>query len=57
MSAQYIKSENGRALLLGDTKLLSQLSEKEEFQKTIKSLQNQIDNLQERISKLENNKD
>jgi len=51
-----VKNSNGRGLLLGDPKLLAELSEKEALQRTIHSLQTQIDNLQERLSRLENGK-
>ena len=57
MSSYYIKSTNGRGVLLGVTKLISHSSEKEELHKTIKALQSQIDNVQKRILKLENKKD
>jgi len=56
MSVRYVKNSNGRGLLLGDPKLLAELSEKEALQRTIHSLQTQIDNLQERLSRLENGK-
>lgn len=56
MSVKYVKNSSGRGILLGDPKLLTALSEKEALQKTIASLQAQIDNLQERVSRLENGK-
>ena len=56
MSVKYVKNANGRGVLLGDMKALVALSEKESLQQTIKSLQAQIDNLQERIARLENGK-
>lgn len=56
MSLKYVKSTNGRGVLLGDMKALAVLSEKEVLQQTIKSLQAQIDNLQDRIARLESGK-
>jgi len=56
MSVKYVKNSNGRGLLLGDTKALAVLSEKEALQQTLRALQTQIDNLQERIARLENGK-
>jgi polyhydroxyalkanoate synthesis regulator phasin len=56
MSVKYVKNSSGRGLLLGDTKALAVLSEKEAVQQTLRALQTQIDNLQERIARLENGK-
>jgi len=56
MSLKYVKNSSGRGVLLADMKALAALSEKEVLQQTIKSLQAQIDNLQERISLLESGK-
>lgn len=56
MSVKYVKNTNGRGVLLGDMKALAVLSEKEVLQQTIRSLQAQIDNLQERIARLESGK-
>lgn len=56
MSVRYVKNSNGRGVLLGDQKALAALSEKDALQKTVASLQAQIDSLQERLSRLENGK-
>lgn len=53
MSVRYVKNSNGRGVVLGDSKVLIEFSEKEALIKTIKSLQEQIDTLSQRISKLE----
>ena len=56
MSVKYVKNSSGRGVLLADRTALAALSEKEALLNTVKSLQAQIDNLQERIARLENGK-
>ena len=51
-----MKNSSGRGVLLADRTALAALSEKEALLNTVKSLQAQIDNLQERIARLENGK-
>lgn len=53
MSVRYVKNSNGRGVVLGDSKVLVEFSEKETLLKTVKSLQEQIDTLNERIARLE----
>lgn len=53
MTSKYIKSKDGRGILLGDTNILKQIRDKEELQEQIRVLQNQIDKLHERLLMLE----
>jgi len=56
MSVKYVKNSSGRGVVLADRTALAALSEKEALLNTVKSLQAQIDNLQERMARLENGK-
>lgn len=53
MIGKYIKTSDGRGVILRDSTVIRQIREKEELQEQIQSLQTKIDKLEQRLIHLE----
>ncbi|MFM8268738.1 MAG: hypothetical protein ACKN9V_01000 [Pseudomonadota bacterium] len=53
MKPKYVKTSDGRGVLLNDLNIINAAKEKEELYTAIQTLKTQIDMLQQRISNLE----
>jgi hypothetical protein len=53
MIPKYVKNSDGRGVILNDLNIINAAKQKEDLFNAIRTLQNQIDKLKERIATLE----
>lgn len=53
MTPKYVKNSDGRGVILNDLNIINAAKQKEDLLNAIRTLQNQIDKLQDRIATLE----